>query len=202
MKHEGLSSAAALLGVALDESQVARLARYERLLAERGAGLGAISDRDVARLRERHVLDSLRAAKAVDEADRTAYDLGSGAGLPGIVVAVAAPSLQMTLVEARTMRGAFLELAVEVLNLPNARVAVRPAESLSTQVDVCFARAFADATSTWRVAAPMLRPHGRLVYFAGEAFDPSSGVPPGVSWRILPTPAIARRGSLVIMSQQ
>jgi 16S rRNA (guanine527-N7)-methyltransferase len=110
VKHEGLTSAAAAIGVELTPDQTARLGSYEQLLADRAVAQGMIGDADLPRLRERHVLDCLRAAAVVVDSDRSAVDLGSGAGLPGIVVAIACPALAVTLAESRRGRAAFLEL--------------------------------------------------------------------------------------------
>ncbi|MBI3647168.1 MAG: class I SAM-dependent methyltransferase [Actinobacteria bacterium] len=182
--------------------QVAKLASYEALLVERAVALGLVASGDLPRLRTRHLLDSLRAALAVLPTDRDAYDLGSGGGLPGIVVAIACPGLWITLVESRRRRGAFLEMTVERLELSNCRVVVGRVESLEEPADMCFARAFADAATSWRLAVPLLRPGGRLVYFAGEGSDPASYSPEGASCEILWPPPVARAGPLVIMSRQ
>jgi 16S rRNA (guanine527-N7)-methyltransferase len=202
VKHEGLSSEAAAAGVELTSDQCRRLEAYEQLLADRAAALGMISEGDLPRLRERHVLDCLRAVLAVGEEDRAAADLGSGAGLPGIVVAIARPGLSVALIEARRARAAFLELAAERLELTNVSVANQRAEELSESFDLCFARAFADPQRSWRVAKRLLVPSGRLVYFAGSSFDPGQGVPVEVQVVILPAPPVASAGPLVIMSRQ
>ncbi|HEY7401233.1 MAG TPA: 16S rRNA (guanine(527)-N(7))-methyltransferase RsmG [Actinomycetota bacterium] len=201
MKHEGLTSQAAELGVSLADDQVARLEAFEQLLTERGAPLGVVSTADVPRLRERHVLDSLRAALAVEADDRYAVDLGSGGGLPGIIVAIARPALSVVLVESRARRAAFLELATERLWLANADVRRSRVEDVRGPFDLAFARAFAGPEGSWRAAAPLLGAAGRLVYFAGTSFR-AADVPAGVDVRILTAPPVASRGPLAIMSRQ
>ncbi|HEV8564852.1 MAG TPA: 16S rRNA (guanine(527)-N(7))-methyltransferase RsmG [Actinomycetota bacterium] len=202
MKHEGLTSGAAELGVELSGDQVRTLGAFEELLADRAVELGMIAAGDLPRLRERHVLDCLRAVAVVAGDDRAAADLGSGAGLPGIVVAIACPGLAVTLVEARRARAAFLELAVERLGLSNVVVEHARAEAVSGSFDLCFARAFADPPSSWRVAEPLLGPAGRLVYFAGASFDPREDVPEEVVVTILRAPPVASAGPLAIMTRQ
>ena len=199
MKHEGWDIARQV--IQLGDEQLERLEAYEELLRERALPFGMVSARDAPRLRERHVIDSLRAAATVGPGDRTAYDLGSGAGLPGVVVAVACPALFVTLVEPRRFRVAFLELVVDRLGLSNARVHDGRAESLTERVDLCFARAFVGPADSWRVAEPLLSPGGRLVYFAGAGFR-SGTVPGGVTSTLVTTSALARSGPLVIMSPQ
>jgi 16S rRNA (guanine527-N7)-methyltransferase len=198
---EILLGQAAELGVALDASRAATLIRYEDLLARRAVPLGAVARSDATRIRERHILDCLRAAPLMHEVD-VACDLGSGAGLPGIVVAVAEPGVRVLLVESRAKRAAFLEFAVLELGLSNADVVVGRAEDLSREVDACFARAFAPLPRAWSVARGILRPGGRLVYFAGaELRDPV--VPEGAALEaVVRTAVLESAGPLVIMTRQ
>ena len=198
---EILLGQAAELGVALDASRAATLIRYEDLLGRRAVPLGAVARSDAARIRERHILDCLRAAPLVHEVD-VACDLGSGAGLPGIVVAVAEPGVRVLLVESRAKRAAFLEFAVLELGLSNADVVVGRAEELGREVDACFARAFAPLPLAWSVARGILRPGGRLVYFAGaELWDPV--VPEGAALEaVVRTAVLESAGPLVIMTRQ
>ena len=198
---EILLGQAAELGVPLDASRAATLIRYEDLLARRAVPLGAIARSDATRIRDRHILDCLRAAPLVYEHE-VACDLGSGAGLPGIVVAVAEPRVRVLLLESRAKRAAFLELAVQELGLSNADVVVGRAEELGREVDACFARAFAPLPGTWSVARTILRPAGRLVYFAGAELGVPV-VPDGAALdAVLRTPVLESAGPLVIMTRQ
>jgi 16S rRNA (guanine527-N7)-methyltransferase len=200
VKHEGWDVARAL-GLDLAPEQSDRLEAFEVLIRERALPLGMVATADLPRLRERHVEDSLRAATVVSVADRTAYDLGSGAGLPGIVVAIACPGLKMTLVESRKPRAAFLQLVVDRLGLTDTAVRNERVEVLSEPVDLCFSRAFARVGVAWRAADRLLAPGGRLVYFAGERFDLSE-LPEDAVSTLVTTSALARSGPLVIMSRQ
>lgn len=201
MKHEGWAEVTGVLGLRLDPDQLEQLGSFESLVREHAIPLGMVAAADESRLRERHVQDCLRAATVVGAADRTSYDLGSGAGLPGVVVAIACPSLQMTLVESRRPRAAFLQLVVERLGLGNARVAGVRVETLTEPVDLCFARAFTRVAKAWKSAEPLLSPQGRLVYFAGERFEPAA-LPKDTLSTMVTTSALARSGPLVIMSRQ
>ena len=201
VKHEGWSASAHSLGISLTDPQVRQLERYGSLLEDRALPRGLIAVSDAGRLSERHLVDSLRAATLVRPTDATAYDLGSGAGLPGIVVAIACPWLSIGLVESKTGRIAFLELAVRDIPVENAHVLAGRAEDLQEPVDLCFARAFGDVAKSWATAFRSLVPGGRLVYFAGEGFDPSS-VPNDASVAIRSFPSLARSGPLVIMTRQ
>ena len=198
---ETLRAQASSLGVALDPSQASRLIRFEKLLADRALALGIVSQSDAARIRERHILDSLRAVPAVEGADLAA-DLGSGAGLPGVVVAITLPRLQMLLVERRPRRAALLELAVEELGVSNATVFAGQVAEMPRRVDVAFARAFAPLDEAWAQARGILRPGGRLVYFAGGETKIPVAPEGSAILEVLHTPVLESSGALVIMTRQ
>ena len=202
MKHEGATPGLPPppLRITLSDEQLGLLALFETLLRELAIPSRFVAASDAARLRERHVWDCLRVASILRQDERTAYDLGSGAGLPGLVVAIACPWLEITLVESRRARVAFLELALERLCLPNARVYAGRVQDLGEPADVCLARAFASATESWRAAEPLLAPRGRLVYFAGQDFDRLQLPAQLVVSQVAST--LARSGPLVIMSRQ
>jgi 16S rRNA (guanine527-N7)-methyltransferase len=198
-----LGESATELGIHLDGNQVEALLSFELLLIDRAIPLGLVARGDRTALRERHILDSLRGVLALEPSDAEALDLGSGAGLPGVVVAIARPSLRVGLVEVRRRRVAFLELAVERLGLSNVAVLAMPAGRIDRVVDVCFARALAGLSNTWEIARHLLRPEGRLVYFGGEGFREADQMPPDASsLRLLRTPALASSGPVVIMTRQ
>ncbi len=201
-----LRAQAESLGVPLDPEQVQQLVSYERLLGDRGPELGLISQDDAGRIRDRHILDSLRAVLAVDPEDSTALDLGSGGGLPGIPIAIAAPHLHVVLVDSRRVRVSFLELAVERADLRNADVHLGQIEELTDRADLCFARALAPPAASWALAESHLKPAGRLVYFAGASSSGGPGAalepPPGTRLiRILEAPSLASAGVLAIIGR-
>lgn len=200
MKH-GLEEAAAALGVGLDDEVARRLRAFELMLIGRAVELGLVAPSDRGRIRERHVLDCIRAVPVVVSGE-VVYDLGSGAGLPGVVVAIARPDVTVRLVERRVKRVAFLELAIDELGLTNATVVAARVEDLTQPADVCLARAFAPLAQTWALARPILRPGGRLVFFAGRTLDPA-GIPEnGAIEAVLETSLLESSGPLVIMTRQ
>jgi 16S rRNA (guanine527-N7)-methyltransferase len=201
VKHEGWAVLSDL-GVSLGPEQRSLLERYEEFLVERAAPMGMIAASDIPRLRERHILDSLRAAPVIPAGTATVCDLGSGAGLPGIPLAIALPDVRFTLVEVRHNRAAFLETVVGALGLERVTVHARRLETLRSSVDVCLARAFAPAPKAWLAADRLLNATGALVYWAGATFDPVADPPPGVDVALFPTSALARSGPLAIMTRQ
>jgi 16S rRNA (guanine527-N7)-methyltransferase len=195
VKHEGWTPQE------LSDSQRATLVLYEELLLSQAVPRGIVAASDSAHLRTRHILDSLRALPHLpDDAERV-VDLGSGAGLPGLPIAVVRPDLEITLSESRQARAAFLELAVERLGLPNVRVSPEPAEGLEPGFDVCLARGFGDASRTWEVARVLLHPFGELLYWAGRTFT-LDDVPSGASVRAVGEAALESGGPIVIMTRQ
>ncbi|MGZ4113588.1 MAG: 16S rRNA (guanine(527)-N(7))-methyltransferase RsmG [Actinomycetota bacterium] len=201
MKHDASSSVAAVLGQKPSEAQVDQLLAFEQLLVTRATPLGFVSASDGGQIFERHLLDSARAAPFL--APGTVADLGSGAGLPGIVLAILRPDALVHLVEPQRRRLAFLELALETLQLGNAVPRGVRVEQLEDRYPTAVARAFADAETSWRLAEPRLAPEGRLIYFGGRTFDPAGLDDLGASVRTVPPPALlASAGPLVIMGRQ
>jgi 16S rRNA (guanine527-N7)-methyltransferase len=116
-----------------------------------------------------HIADSLVGLEvpAVAEAGRIA-DVGSGAGLPGLVLAIARPEAEVVLVESVAKKCAWLERTVSALGLENARVVCARAEELTEEpFDVVTARALASLSVLCEYAAPLLREGGSLVAWKG-----------------------------------
>ena len=177
-----------------------QLRRFERILLGKAVPMGLIAGSDRERIWERHVLDSVAATTAFTREDRDAVDLGSGAGLPGIALAIELPGVRFVLAESRARRVGFLEYAVAELELENVSVHHGRAEALPHGAfDVATARAFAPPLRSWAAAEPLLRPAGRLVYFSGGPFDADLGSDPPA---IRELPVLDSSRTLVIMSRR
>src|SRR4029453_6737933 len=200
VKHEALAEAAGSLGVDLTPRQAGALVSYEVLLLDRALPLGMIAPGDRDHLRRRHILDSLRGAPFLAGTQGEVADLGSGAGLPGIPLAIALPDVGFGLIEVRRRRVAFLELVVDTLRIPNVRVLPSSIEKVSDTFAGCLARAVADPGRAWELASGVLSPAGRLLYWAGKGFDPASGTPEAVAISVRSTPGLADAGPIVIMT--
>ena len=152
------------------------LTEFTGLLAGPGVDRGLIGPREVPRLWTRHVLNCAVVAAPEAElvpADSAVGDVGSGAGLPGIVWAIARPDVRMVLVEPLLRRSTFLQEAVDTLGLGD-RVVVwrgRAEEALGVvpALDVVTARAVAPLTRLLGWTVPLLRTGGRLIALKGES---------------------------------
>jgi 16S rRNA (guanine527-N7)-methyltransferase len=160
-------AAAAVFGPALD-----RAAAYARLLATDGTVRGLIGPREVPRLWDRHLLNSAALAPLVPAGARV-VDVGSGAGLPGIPLALVRPDLAVTLLEPLARRVTFLDECVDRLGLTNVTVVRGRAEEGPVRrslggADVVTARAVAplDKLAGW--CLPLLRPGGLLLALKGS----------------------------------
>lgn len=144
--------------------------RYADLLAGAGTERGLLGPREVPRIWERHLLNCAAPAPLVPDAAQV-VDLGSGAGLPGVVLAILRPDLEVTLVEPMLRRVTFLEEVLADLGLEQVRVVRARAEELSghLRVDVVTARALTALRRLVTLAAPLLRPGGTLLALKGSS---------------------------------
>jgi 16S rRNA (guanine527-N7)-methyltransferase len=145
--------------------------RYVELLATDGVTRGLIGPRETSRLWDRHLLNCALVAELLPERGEL-VDIGSGAGLPGIVLAMLRPSLHVILLEPLLRRSVFLEECVSALDLPNATVLRARAEEKAAariEADVATARAVAPLDRLVGWAAGLLRPGGELLAIKGRS---------------------------------
>jgi len=144
--------------------------RYVELLATVGVERGLIGPREAPRLWERHVLNCLALSSALPTG-ASVVDLGSGAGLPGLVLAIGRPDLELTLVEPLLRRATFLEETVAALELTRVAVLRERAESLGgrRRFDVVTARALAPLDRLLGWSMPLVGPQGCLLAMKGSS---------------------------------
>ncbi|MEV6022938.1 16S rRNA (guanine(527)-N(7))-methyltransferase RsmG [Streptomyces sp. NPDC052036] len=147
--------------------------RYAELLAEAGVQRGLIGPREVPRLWERHLLNCAVLSEVVPDGV-TVCDVGSGAGLPGIPLALVRDDLKITLLEPLLRRTNFLSEVVELLGLDHVTVVRGRAEEVMgtiQPVHVVTARAVAplDRLATWGI--PLLRPYGEMLALKGDTAE-------------------------------
>jgi 16S rRNA (guanine527-N7)-methyltransferase len=158
------AQAQAIFGTALAGAE-----HYARLLAGPAVERGLIGPREVPRLWERHLLNSAAVAELVP-GPCSLIDLGSGAGLPGIVLALLLPDVQVTLLEPMLRRVTFLGECVRALELENVHVVRGRAEELAGQIcaDVVTARAVAPLGRLASLAVGLVRPGGLVLAIKGD----------------------------------
>lgn len=144
--------------------------RYAALLATEGVLRGLIGPREAPKLWDRHLVNCALLGELVPEAS-TVCDIGSGAGLPGLVLATARPDLDVTLVEPLLRRTTFLQEAVETLELPNVEVVRGRAESLHGRrtFDIVTSRAVAPLDRLLGWSMPLVAPTGVLLAMKGSS---------------------------------
>ncbi|WP_310528023.1 16S rRNA (guanine(527)-N(7))-methyltransferase RsmG [Nocardioides sp.] len=143
---------------------------YADLLATDGVVRGLIGPREAPRLWDRHLLNCAVLGEAIP-LDVSVCDVGSGAGLPGLVLAIARPDLRITLVEPLLRRTTFLEEAVEQLGLTQVTVVRGRAEEVKERhgFDVVTSRAVAPLERLLRWSMPLVAPNGALVAMKGAS---------------------------------
>lgn len=146
-----------------------QISSFDSLLRREGPVRGLVGPRELARLWERHLLNSATVAGFLPSSGRV-IDVGSGAGLPGVVVAAMRPELEVVLLEPMLRRTEWLTEVVETLGLANTRVLRGRAQDVVGTIEAdavtCRAVAALDKLMAW--SAPLLRRGGRLVALKGQ----------------------------------
>ena len=159
-------TATAVFGARADMAQ-----RYTAILAGAGVERGLIGPREVDRLWDRHVFNSAAVGELIEDGARVA-DIGSGAGLPGIPLAMVRPDLRVTLIEPLLRRSDFLREVVAELRLDVTVVRGRAEEpavrSQVGEVDAVVSRAVASLDKLTRWSMPLLRAGGHMLAMKGE----------------------------------
>lgn len=159
-----------LFGASIEDAQ-----RYVQILATRGLEWGLIGPGEVDRLWERHVFNSLA---VIDQIPHGSFviDVGSGAGLPGIPVALVRPDLRITLLESLLRRSNFLEEVVKELGLGDrVRVVRGRAEEHPERYDVAMSRAVAQMPKLIEWCSPLLAHDGRIIALKGASVPEELG---------------------------
>lgn len=146
---------------------------YWRILATDGIDHGLIGPREVPRLWDRHILNCAVVAELIPDGVNV-FDIGSGAGLPGVPLAIARPDLEITLIEPLLRRSTFLERTVEALGLTNVRVVRGRAEEKAVRsevgtAEVVTSRAVAPLERLAKWCAPLVAAGGRMIAIKGSS---------------------------------
>lgn len=142
--------------------------QYAELLATQGVERGLIGPRETERLWERHLVNSALMLPRVPQ-DASAADVGSGAGLPGLVWAIVRTDIQVTLIEPLLRRATFLQEVVTTLGLTNVVVLRARAEDVSQSFDVVTARAVAALPKLSNWCMPLVADGGSFLALKGQS---------------------------------
>jgi 16S rRNA (guanine527-N7)-methyltransferase len=161
VEHEP-ASAAQIFGPNIDKARA-----YTAALVADGETLGLLGPREYPRIWTRHVLNSAVVAELVP-AGITVADVGSGAGLPGIPMALVQPEAHFTLIEPMERRSDWLKAQVEKLGLDNVTVLRARAEEVGEVFDLVTARAVKALPQLLQMCVPMTRHGGQIIALKGE----------------------------------
>lgn len=191
---ERLSRGVAALGIALPEAAQDKLLAYVALLLKWNKTYNLTAVRDEADMVTHHLLDSLAVLPHLGAA-KTLADIGSGAGLPGLVLAAARSDLRVLSVEASGKKAAFQQQAKIELGLVNFEVRAGRVEELPATgaFDAVISRAFSSLADFVRLAGRLVAPAGRLLAMKGVfPADEIAAVPAG--WRVSASPVLVVPG--------
>ena len=146
----------------------AEIEQYAQFLIGPGIERGLIGPREGERIWERHIFNCLPVTKLIPEGS-IVFDIGSGAGLPGLVIALARPDLKLFLIEPLQRRVDFLKEAVELLGIENVEVIRGKSESVKKSANYVTARAVAPLEKLKKITSHMIKPGGALLAMKGES---------------------------------
>ncbi len=147
------------------------MAEYVALLLKWNSKINLIAPLTESDIWSRHIDDSLQLLSLIPESATSLVDLGSGAGLPGMVIAIARPELQVTLVEHDQRKAAFLNETRHVLKLLNVTVEAVDIVKLKKKYDLVSARALAPLHQLLVYAKPLLEADGVCLFPKGESYQ-------------------------------
>ncbi len=174
--EENLRQGLAALGLELTAGQIAQLLDYQSLIGKWTRVYNLTAVRDPAEMMTHHLLDSLAAIapltrhlqKSGLEQGSTLLDVGSGAGLPGVVIAICCPNVAVTCVDTVAKKAAFIKQAALALKLPNLTGLHSRVENITQSFDVICSRAFASLPDFTSWSAAALSPQGVWMAMKGK----------------------------------
>lgn len=193
MEHDLRSTLVAglqALQLDLSEQQVDQLLAYQAMIAKWTKVYNLTSVRDPAEMMTHHLLDSLAAIPALQRHLQSAgleqgsrlLDVGSGAGLPGVVIAICCPKVAVTCVDTVAKKAAFIKQAALALKLPNLTGLHARVESITETFDVICSRAFASLVDFTNWSAAALAPQGVWMAMKGKnPADELQALPPAIA---------------------
>ncbi|MDD5248090.1 MAG: 16S rRNA (guanine(527)-N(7))-methyltransferase RsmG [Rhodocyclaceae bacterium] len=203
---EELAAGVRALGLVLPETAADQLLAYLALLAKWNRTYNLTAVRDERDMLTHHLLDSLAVVPHLGATARLA-DIGSGAGLPGLPLAIARPALQLVSIEANQKKAAFQQQAKIELGLANVSIHCGRVEALNAAepFDAVISRAFSSLGEFVRLAAGLLKEGGQLLAMKGLMPDAEIAALPA-GWRVtaahaLAVPGLAAQRHLIVLER-
>ena len=164
--HQQLVSGLERMNIEVSDAQLDALAAYVLLLEKWNKAINLTAVRDPAQMVSRHILDSLAIKDFVNF--ESLADVGAGAGLPGIPLAIIKPHLNVTLIDSVAKKTRFIQQAAAVLKLANVKVIHSRVEDLALTTEAVVARAFASPAKLASLTSHLLLPGGCLLAMVGQ----------------------------------
>ncbi|MBE6024285.1 MAG: 16S rRNA (guanine(527)-N(7))-methyltransferase RsmG [Cellulosilyticum sp.] len=166
------------LGIDLSDRQVEQFMRYKELLQEWNEKMNLTAITEDREVMTKHFLDCMTINKALDmKKQKTVIDIGTGAGFPGLVIKIAFPHLEVTLVDALKKRLNFLDVVISELGLTGIKCIHSRAEDLGKNkayregFDICASRAVANLAVLSEYTLPFVKVDGYLIALKGQRLD-------------------------------
>jgi len=193
-----ISSAIEPYGVACTEQLCGRIRAYVSLLSRWNRAISLTAVTDISEILRFHIGESLFALSLLPVENCRLADVGSGAGLPGLPLAMARPDLNVSLIESNGKKFAFLSEAIRDLDLKSARAIHARMEDLeSDRFEVVTARAVGHSQDILKWSSRTLVEEGRIILWLGEREASRLSGTPGWDWTIKEIPASQRRVLLI-----
>lgn len=154
-----------------------KVSRYKQMLLEENQRQNLVSRKTCQEELDKHIQDSLALFEVMGLEGKELIDIGSGAGFPGMVLAIKCPKCQVTLLEADLKKSRFLQTVIDGLNIHNAKVVRLRAEELGQdkqyrgKYDICTCRAVAAIRVVLEYALPLLKMGGKAVLWKGRNYQ-------------------------------
>jgi len=171
-----IKKGASFFGIALDDVILSSFSSYFRLIEAWNSRVNLVSENDLGRFAEYHILDALKILPFIDLCSSSrVIDFGSGSGIPGIPLALSYPHLSVVLVESRIRRCEFLDAVCSSIPVPNATVLHTRIENLDhaydSFFDVVVTRATTSLSRYYDITSRFVAPGGCLVAIKGEEIE-------------------------------
>ncbi len=172
-----LDNAAKSINIILSDEQLDKFQKYYDILIETNKYMNLTAITEVEDVVQKHFIDSIALINYIDISDKSIIDVGTGAGFPGIPLAIVKEDAQFTLMDSLNKRIKFLNDVIEVCNLNNVNTVHSRAEDLGRnedyreQFDICVSRAVANMSVLLEYCIPFVKSKGEFISYKSDSVD-------------------------------